>query len=165
MWLVVTLVPLPSEVLVTCRPMSKHWAWFPSEVHTNTGRLCSAGSGCHPVPRRPRSSAALRLPRPLGPWLRFPWPVAALDADACSLPRGPTTRVPAYGSCVGDGSPALRKTGFFFEERRGPPRFLGRPLRACHGRPPRRIRASPRPPDGEAVIAFRSFSTLGIREG
>ena len=44
MWLVVTLVPLPSEVLVTCRPMSKHWTWFPSEVHTSTGRLCSAGS-------------------------------------------------------------------------------------------------------------------------
>ena len=24
--------------------MSKHWTWFPSEVHTSTGRLCSAGS-------------------------------------------------------------------------------------------------------------------------
>ena len=28
-----------------------------------------------------------------------------------------------------------------------------------------RIRASPRPPDGEAVMAFREISTLGIREG
>jgi hypothetical protein len=45
--------------------MSKHWAWFPSEVHTNTGRLCSAGSGRDPVPRRPRSYAALRLPAPI----------------------------------------------------------------------------------------------------
>ena len=31
------------------------------------------------------------------------------------------------------------------EERRGPPRFLGRPLRACRGRTPRRIPSSPRP--------------------
>src|SRR5215472_3464087 len=45
--------------------MSKHWAWFPPEVHTNTGRLCSAGSECHLVPRRPRSYAALRLPAPI----------------------------------------------------------------------------------------------------
>ena len=31
------------------------------------------------------------------------------------------------------------------EDRRGPPRFLGRPLRACQSRTPRRIRASPGP--------------------
>ena len=66
MWLVVTLVPLPAEVLVTCRPMSKPWAWFPSEVPTNTGRLCSAASRGAPVPHRPRSSAALRLPASCG---------------------------------------------------------------------------------------------------
>ncbi len=32
-------------------------------------------------------------------------------------PKGPTTRVPAYVSCVGDGSPALRHTGI--SSRRG----------------------------------------------
>ena len=52
-----------------------------------------------------------------------------------------------------------------FEERRGPPGFLGRPLRACHGRTPRRIRSPPRPPGGRVVIAFRTASTLGIRDG
>jgi hypothetical protein len=88
MWLVVTLVPRPSEVLVTCRPMSKHWAWVPSEGHTNTGRLCSAGSRNAPVPQRPRSYAALRLPAPRRPPLRFPLRVAYLDAGACAVPCG-----------------------------------------------------------------------------
>jgi hypothetical protein len=35
-------------------------------IHTDTGRLCSTGSECHPVPRRLRSYAALRLPAPVG---------------------------------------------------------------------------------------------------
>ncbi len=52
-----------------------------------------------------------------------------------------------------------------FEERRGPPGLLGRPLRACRGRTPRRIRFPPRPSHREAVAAFRQFSTLGIRDG
>ena len=33
-------------------------------------------------------------------------------------PPGPTTRVPAYVSCVGDGSPALRETGMCRGEAR-----------------------------------------------
>jgi hypothetical protein len=37
--------------------------------------------------------------------------VAYLDAGACSVPLRPTTRALANVSCVGDGSPALRKTG------------------------------------------------------
>ena len=40
---------------------------------------------------------------------------------------------------LGDGSPGLPSPGSRFEERSGPPRFLGRPLTPCHGRPPRRI--------------------------
>jgi hypothetical protein len=43
---------------------------FPTQAHTSTGRLCSAGSARHRVPRRQRSYAALRLPRPLRPPLR-----------------------------------------------------------------------------------------------
>jgi len=59
------------------------------------------------------------------------------------------------------GSPQDRK---WVEERRGPPRLLDRPLPTCHGRTPRRIRSSPRPLRAEGVVAFKSFSTLGIRE-
>ena len=52
------------------------------------------------------------------------------------------------------------------EEKRGPPRFLGRPLPACQGRTPRRMQ----PPlayfsCGKTAVAFRGFSTLGIRNG
>ena len=47
------------------------------------------------------------------------------------------------------GSPRSQKVS-----RRGPPRCLGRPLRVCPARPPRRRRPSPRPPDGEIVIAL-----------
>ena len=103
MWLVVTLVPLPSEVLGTCRPMSKHWAWCPSEVHTNTGRLCSAGSGCHPVPRRPRSYAALRLPAPIGHGSSSPcrWPTSLRALLLCLCGRrhvrSPTCRASETG--------------------------------------------------------------------
>ena len=97
--------------------MSKHWAWFPPEVHTNTGRLCSVGSGCHPVPRRHCSSAALRLPAPFSrgsgsPCQRPPsWRALVL------CPRGPTTRAPAYASCAGDSAPALHNAGV--SSRRG----------------------------------------------
>src|SRR4029450_7775770 len=66
----VALVPLPPGVLVTCAPTSMHRTWVPPEAHRHSGRLCSAGSGRHPVPRRRRSYAALRLPRPHRPPLR-----------------------------------------------------------------------------------------------
>src|SRR5499425_2947086 len=87
MWLVATLVPLPSEVSVTWRPMSKHWAWFPSEVHTDTGRLCSAGSRRDPVPRRPRSYAALRLPASVGhgSGSPCPWPTSMQALVLCRV--------------------------------------------------------------------------------
>src|SRR5437667_6455034 len=111
MWLVVTLAPLPSEVLVTCRSTSRRWTWIPPEVHTDTGRLCSAGSGRYPVPRRRRSYAALRLPASFGQRLRFPLPVAYLGAGACSVPMRTDDTCARNVSCVGDGSPALRKTG------------------------------------------------------
>jgi hypothetical protein len=40
---------------------------------------------------------------------------------------------------LGDWSPGLPCPGYCFKERPGPPRFLGRPLTPCHGRPPRRV--------------------------
>jgi hypothetical protein len=66
MWLVGPCAPLPPEVLVTCRSTSRRWTWVPSDAHINTGRLCSTGSRSDPVPRRPRSYAALRLPASIG---------------------------------------------------------------------------------------------------
>ena len=110
-------VPLPPEVMVTCAPMSAHWAWVPPEDHTNTGRLCSAGSGG--ASRSPTSPLVCSPPTPclLWPRLRFPLPVAYLAAGASSVPLRPTTRALANVSCVGDGSPALRATGV--SSRRG----------------------------------------------
>ena len=70
--------PLPSQVPVTWSPMSRHWPWFPSEGHIDTGRLCSAGSRWYPVPQRPRSYAALRLPASFGHGSGSPcqWPTS-----------------------------------------------------------------------------------------
>src|SRR5439155_12654174 len=127
MWLVVTLVPLPSEVLVTCRPMSKHWAWFPSEVHTNTGRLCSAGS---------RGALFPNVHAPMQPSDSLPPSVVAPVPLADGLPRCGRLFCAAWADDT-----------------------------CARQRVVRRRRASPRPPDGEVVVAFRSFSTLGIREG
>src|SRR5262252_6150015 len=65
-------------------------------------------------PRSPTSPLVCSPPTPYPhqPRLRFPLPVAYLDAGACSMPLvGPTTRAPANVSCVGDGSPVLRDTG------------------------------------------------------
>jgi hypothetical protein len=71
--------------------MATHWAWFPPEVHTNTGRLCSAGSACHLVPRRPRSYAALRLPGPISHGSGSPcqWPTSMQALVLCLLADDP----------------------------------------------------------------------------
>src|SRR5262245_9830163 len=77
--------------------MSKHWAWFLPEVHTNTGRLCSAGSKCHLVPRRFCSYAALRLPIFIshGSGSFCPWPISMPALVLLRLSRfklaGPST--------------------------------------------------------------------------
>ena len=41
------------------------------------------------------------------------------------------------------------------EEKRGDPRCLGHPLRACRGQRPRRVRTAPRPSLGAVAVAFR----------
>jgi hypothetical protein len=56
-----------------------------------------------------------------------------------------------------------------FGERQGPPGLLGHPLRARRSRTPRRIRPSLpllliEKIYGEAVVAFRKFRPLGIRD-
>jgi hypothetical protein len=94
-----------------------------------------------------------------------PLAVAARAADACAVPLGPTTRVPADGSGVGDGSPARRLTGM----RRGAARASPGtgPSSACglwaHP-PPATPPASPNPASQGMVVAFREYRTLGIRE-
>src|SRR5215468_1229511 len=79
--------PLPSQVPVTCSPMSAHWTWCSSEAHIDTGRLCSAGSRRDPVPRRPRSYAALRLPASVGHGSGSPcqWPTSMQALVLCRV--------------------------------------------------------------------------------
>jgi len=144
--------------------MSKHWAWCPPEVHTNTGRLCSAGSK---LPTRSPTSTLVcspPTPCPCRPRLRspLPWPPSMRVLVLCHLGRRHVYSRTCRASETGHRLSALPG---LVEERRGPPRFLGRPLHACPGRTPRRRRAPPRPTHAEGVVAFRSFSTLGIREG
>ncbi len=50
------------------------------------------------------------------------------------------------------------------EERRGPPRLLDRPLRACYGRTPRRIQSPPRPMTQGLLLPSLQNSALGIRK-
>src|SRR5262249_28650699 len=50
-------------------------------------------------------------PCPHWPRLQFPLPMAYLDAGACCVPRRADDACARNVPCVGDGSPALRKTG------------------------------------------------------
>src|SRR5919108_623479 len=66
------------------------------------------------LPRRSPTSSLLcspPTPCPLRPRLRFPLPVAYLDAGACSVPLEADDTCARNVPCVGDGSPALRQTG------------------------------------------------------
>ena len=143
--------------------MSGHWAWFPPQVHLNTGRLCSAGSGCHAVPRRQRSYAALRRPAPFShdSGSPRPWPPSMRALVLCLEGR---RHVRLHTCRASETGHRLSAKPAWVEERRGPPRLRGRPLPACHRRTPRRRRLSPRPTDAEDVVAFASSSTLGLRE-
>jgi len=58
-----------------------------------------------------------------------PLTMTYLDAGASSMPHGPTTRAPANASCVGDHSPALRKTGICRGEARASQ--VTRPSSSC----------------------------------
>ncbi len=119
------------------------------------------------VPRRPRSYAALRLPRFLRPWLWFPSPPAYLDAGACSEPAAPA---PAYAQRVGDGSPVLRTTGVCRGEARtsrvtGLSSFGRAVVQHPAGHEPLLAPTSRGEVHGVTVVAFTQFRTLGIRNG
>jgi hypothetical protein len=129
---------------VTCLTTSGRCTWVPPAAHLDTGRLGSAGSRgllfpdvivrMQPSDSLPPSATA---PVPLAGGLprggRF---FCALKADdTCARQRAVRRRrVP--------GSPQNRTV---VEERRGPPRVRGHPLRTCGGRTPRRISSPPRP--------------------
>ena len=88
--------------------------------------------------------------------------------QALVLPIDSATRTCACRrASFGDGLPALRSTGSP-EERQGPPRLRGHPLRTCRGSTLRRNSPPPRPLRnqkryGEADIVFAKNRTLDIR--
>ena len=107
--------------------------------------LCSP-----PTPSLP-SAAAPVVPRKtayLGAQVLFftaaPVPPQTGATPETFLPRLPTSRL----------SP---------EEKRGDPRCLGHPLRACRGPRPRRVRTAPRPSRGAVAVAFKLTEALGTR--
>ena len=127
----------------------------------NTNLVVGASLGAHLVwdTLQPSPAAAICRGRPI----RVGRP--ADSANACSLPFG-RQLVRPHTSCASEILVRLPVLPVPFEEKRGPPRFLGRPLLACQGRTPRRMQ----PPlayfsCGKTAVAFRRFSTLGIRNG
>jgi hypothetical protein len=120
------LFPLPSTVPVTRVSTSWRRPWFPPDVHANTGRLRSDGSACRTFPvvvARMQPSDSLP-PSALG-----------LLTLAVGLPRRgwrsrrrhthPLARRPPGSGHRRPAAPDI------VEERHGPPRCLGRPVRAC----------------------------------
>jgi len=102
-----------------------------------------------PFGERLRSSLASHLPR----------------CGAYSLPFGRQLVRPQTG-CASEILVRLPVLPVPSEEKRGPPRFLGRPLPACQGRTPRRMRLALAYFYCEQVaIAFGQIGTLGIRNG
>ena len=146
---------------MTCSPTSTRQAWFSPEAHLRTGRLCSAGSGRYPVPRRPRSCAALRLPCPPRPRLR--------SSLANGLPQG-TGVVLRRPHAHPSGVSGVRRRVTGSPRGRGHPRGRTRasqvpgPSSSCvpwSYTPPGALLPSPR--DGEDAVAFRLHDTLGTR--
>jgi len=78
---------------------------FPPEARTDTGRLHSTGSRSPSLPRRQRYYAALRLPGPLQPPLRFPLRATCHGSDASSWPHRACIRERAARRRLVFGSP------------------------------------------------------------
>ena len=147
--------PLPTGVGVTRGPTSKRRPWFPPVAHTHTGRLCSAGSGRHPAaPTSTLVRSPPTPPLPIGRGSGLPLPSVYLGADASSVQshlRGvgrPRAHPRARGASESDDRVSVAPVSA--EEERGPPRCLDRPLAACRGRSPRRVRIPPDPPRPDA---------------
>ena len=121
-------------------------SWVPPGAHVNTGRLCSAGSGSHS--RSPTSQLVCGPPTPLLSSASAPVVPRLRPTSPRALLLCPTRgrqRVRPRTCCTSERVHRISVAPVFFEEEQGPPRLLGRPLRACRGRRPRRVRRSPRP--------------------
>ena len=98
---------------------------------------------------------------PLGRRSGRPSPTAYLGAETLSFP---SRRCPRHPDATPETFlPRLPTRRLCPEERQGPPRCLGHPLRACRALRPRRVRRAPRPATGAPAVAFRSSETLSTR--
>ena len=99
---------------------------------------------------------------PFGRRSGHPSPAAYLGAEVLFFTAAPVPRQPVQRRRhFYPGSP---QAGSLPEEKRGYPRCLGHPLRACRGLRPRRVRTAPRPSLGAVAVAFRRSHTLGTRK-
>ena len=117
----VSLVPLPSEFLVTCFPTALRRTWCPPETHLHTDPLCSAGSGSpNPFPDFTAligsSDSHVSFSRRFG----CPSRTAYLDAGRLFLAEGACVPQTRRRRSLVTGSPHHRIS---FEERLGLPGY------------------------------------------
>ena len=139
-------------------------------------RPCFPNSGSHqhgpPLlgrvrtpPRSPTSTLLCSPPTPSSPSAAAPVIPRQRPTSvrrSCSSPPHRCPRQPVQRRRhFYPGSP---QAGSLPEEKRGDPRCLGHPLRACRGQRPRRVRTAPRPSLGAVAVAFRRSHTLGTRK-
>ena len=164
MWLVWLLASLPSAVLVTWYATSGRCPWVPPEAHTDTGRLCSAGSRDDPVPRRHRSYAALRLPASVGHGSGSPcqWPPSWRTLVLCLVGRRhvrpPTCRASETGHRLSRTPECLRGEARASQVARPSSSYV-----LWSNTPPDTAPSSPNSCRGPLLPSIYS-STLGIRE-
>ena len=89
-------------------------------------------------------------------------PTAYAGAEVLFFTAAPVP--PLTGATPKTILPRLPASRLSPEEKRGDPKCLGHPLRACRGQRPRRVRTAPRPSRGAAAVAFRRANTLGTRK-
>ena len=91
-----------------------------------------------------------------------PSPAAYPGAEVLFFTAAPVP--PLTGATPETFLPRLPISRLSPEEKRGDPRCLGHPLRACRGHRPRRVRTAPRPSLGAVAVAFRRAQYLGHPE-
>ena len=139
-------------------------------------RPCFPNSGSHqhgpPLlgrirtpPRSPTSTLLCSPPTPSSPSAAAPVVPRQRPTSVRRLVLHRRTGASADRCNAGDiSTPAPHKPALSPEEKRGYPRCLGHPLRACRGQRPRRVRTAPRPSLGAVAVAFRRSHTLGTRK-
>ena len=137
-------------------------------------RPCFPNSGSHqhgpPLlgrvrtpPRSPTSTLLCSPPTPSSPSAAAPVvPRQRPGAQVLFFTAAPVP--PPTGATPETFLPRLPISRLSPEEKRGDPRCLGHPLRACRGLRPRRVRTAPRPSLGAVAVAFRRPNALGTRK-